>query len=163
MLFRNSWLRWAGCGCLSLLRLQQPVACGCSARCGPSPSPGSCVGGGGAALAGLHRESASLPNTRVQHMSAMYLICCVFSAGSGVCVVIHLRLSGGLSDAVSLRPGTGVLGAAWRGAGQEVPSPPLSDGARLVFLTVIAASVWVKLNWEVVTGGEEKQDKCIIL
>lgn len=39
------------------------------------------------------------------------------------------------------------------GAGKEVPSPPLSDGAHLMFLTVIAASVWVKSNWEVVMGG----------
>lgn len=32
-----------------------------------------------------------------------------------------------------------------------------------MFLTVIAASVWAKLNWEVVMGGNEKQDKCIVL
>lgn len=46
-----------------------------------------------------------------------------------------------------------------QGAGKEVPSPPLSGRAYLMFLTVIAASVWVNSSREVVTGRGAMKSK----
>lgn len=46
-----------------------------------------------------------------------------------------------------------------QGAGKEVPSPPLSGRAHLMFLTVITASVWVNSNWEVAMGRGAMKSK----
>lgn len=165
VLLRRSRPRQVGCGCLSLFLVQESVAPRrglwllCPLR--SEPKRWELLGWGGGC------SSRTSPGKRkfTKHTSATYV--------SDVPNLLHVLcwvLSRNYDPSVYFRgperccqPGFGywhagccvVGGCQGQGAGKEVPSPPLSGRVHLVFLTVIAASVWLKLNWEMVTGGTE--------
>lgn len=143
MLFRRSQLGQAGHGCLSSPFVQESVA----------PQHGLWLLcplwselkqwellRWGKAPAEPLQESTSLPSTRATHVRGvpdlLSVLCWVLSLSCDPSV--HFRGRAMLSAWCWLYV---VGGCQGQGAGKEAPSPPLSERAHLMFLTVVAAYV----------------------